>query len=99
MEEVMKGRIEGLMAKLAAKALGASEEEIDMAIEAVSKGVSTGQRLCIVCASGPLEVVYVGCRHVCLCQECSRKNTNGVLDNCPMCRLASARVCLRLCGL
>ena len=42
----------------------------------------TGDRyICKVCYENPLEVIFLPCKHVCCCKECSDK-----VSNCPMCR-------------
>jgi hypothetical protein len=37
--------------------------------------------VCTVCLEGRLEVVWVPCGHMCLCQRCM-----GSVDRCPLCR-------------
>jgi len=36
---------------------------------------------CCVCMDSELKVVFIPCRHLCVCEECS-----GEIDHCPICR-------------
>ena len=36
---------------------------------------------CVVCMDKPLEMVFVPCGHICVCEECSAQITR-----CPICR-------------
>lgn len=37
--------------------------------------------MCVVCMDAPLEMVLIPCRHMCVCEDCSKQ-----LISCPMCR-------------
>jgi len=87
---------------------GSSDEFLDVASHVEHIGGQSGgyetspviarQGLCIVCTTGPLEVVYSMCGHVSLCQSCS-DTSHASLDKCPVCQLTSGRVRIRLCGI
>ena len=84
--------------EIAALAIGAIETTAVTAADPVIARQTEGQRRCIVCASGPLEVGYSRCGHVSLCQQCS-DTEDPSLNSCPICREASGRVRIRLCGM
>ncbi|GMH57495.1 hypothetical protein TL16_g02395 [Triparma laevis f. inornata] len=41
------------------------------------------KRMCVICQTSPKTVLLMPCRHMCLCQVCSRHNE---LVKCPLCR-------------
>ncbi len=38
---------------------------------------------CIICNQGPKQVVFLPCRHMCMCQLCSNAMPRAI---CPICR-------------
>jgi hypothetical protein len=47
--------------------------------------VTTGMRECCVCLSSVPEVVFMPCKHMTSCRDCS-----GKVDQCPLCRAVIA---------
>ena len=43
----------------------------------------SAQQLCVICCDLPKAVVLMPCRHLCLCEPCSK---NKKVKQCPICR-------------
>jgi hypothetical protein len=52
------------------------DEDINLEGESVGRGTS-----CCICVEQHRECVFLPCRHLCACEECSK-----LLDECPVCR-------------
>ena len=44
---------------------------------------------CIICVNNPIEIIFIPCKHRCLCKECyneCKKKNDVIIQNCPICR-------------
>ena len=41
------------------------------------------KKMCVVCQTSTKSVLLLPCRHMCLCEDCSRRNE---MNKCPLCR-------------
>ncbi|GMH51393.1 hypothetical protein TrST_g4603 [Triparma strigata] len=65
--------------KSSLESVGAAKEKL------IKERMSTEEekRMCVICQTSPKTVLLMPCRHMCLCQVCSRHNE---LVKCPLCR-------------
>jgi len=45
------------------------------------------EKLCVICRESPKEVLFMPCRHLCVCKDCGYREE---LERCPLCREAIA---------
>jgi len=45
------------------------------------------EKLCVICRESPKEVLFMPCRHLCVCKDCGHR---AELERCPLCREAIA---------
>lgn len=45
------------------------------------------EKLCVICRESPKEVLFLPCRHLCVCKDCGHREE---LERCPLCREAIA---------
>lgn len=41
------------------------------------------EKLCVICRESPKEVLFMPCRHLCVCKDCGHREE---LERCPLCR-------------
>ena len=53
-----------------------------------------GKKICIVCISNEISIIFRPCNHLCVCEKCSEK-----VNICPMCRqLIASKIKVKLPG-
>ena len=67
-------------------------ESVKQATLSVLEAESSEQddMVCMICQSKPKEILYLPCRHLCCCKECS--NVGNLRVQCPLCRSRAQRV-------
>jgi len=67
-------------------------ESVKQATLSVLEAESSEQddMVCMICQSKPKEMLYLPCRHLCCCKECS--NVGNLRVQCPLCRSRAQRV-------
>ncbi|KAL7452068.1 hypothetical protein ACHAWC_003820 [Mediolabrus comicus] len=61
------------------------ERQVKMALERIEKAKQNleEEKLCVICRENPKVVLFMPCRHLCVCEECGHRVE---LDRCPLCR-------------
>mmetsp|Transcript_31208 Transcript_31208/g.62824 ORF Transcript_31208/g.62824 Transcript_31208/m.62824 type:complete len:378 (+) Transcript_31208:416-1549(+) len=89
----MRSMLNGEETNLSQKSLAeltSLEEQLKRSLEKVAKAKEMAsnnleeERICVICRENRKSVLFLSCRHLCVCGECGQKEE---LDKCPLCRV------------
>ncbi|CEM23846.1 unnamed protein product [Vitrella brassicaformis CCMP3155] len=68
--------------------------DLELLAVMVGKKEAQEQETCIICCEKEKEVVFIPCRHQCICSTCWRKLRDRGIYKCPICQQIPARIIL-----
>lgn len=96
--EMLKGKlavycednIESFLTKKSLVELNSIEEQVRRSLDRIVKAKEVASsnledaRVCVICKENPKSVLFLNCRHLCVCNECGHLE---ILVHCPLCRM------------
>jgi hypothetical protein len=82
--------IESFLVKKSLVELNSIEERVRRSLDRIirAKEVASSNledaRVCVICKENPKSVLFLNCRHLCVCNECGHLD---ILVHCPLCRM------------
>ena len=82
--------IESSLAKKSLTELNSIEEQVRRSLDRIMKAKEVASnnledaRMCVICKENPKSVLFLSCRHLCVCIECGHLD---ILVQCPLCRM------------
>ena len=82
--------IESSLAKKSLTELNSIEEQVRRSLDRIIKAKEVASnnledaRMCVICKESPKSVLFLNCRHLCVCIECGHLD---ILVQCPLCRM------------
>ncbi len=82
--------IESCLAKKSLAELSSIEEQVRRSLDRIIKAKEMASsnledaRMCVICKENPKSVLFLNCRHLCVCIECGHLD---ILVQCPLCRM------------
>ena len=82
--------IESSLAKMSMSELNSLEDEVRRSLDRIVKAKEVASsnledaRMCVICKENPKSVLFMNCRHLCVCNECGHLD---ILVQCPLCRM------------
>lgn len=82
--------IESSLAKKSVSELNSLEDEVRRSLDRIIKAKEVASsnledaRMCVICKENPKSVLFMNCRHLCVCNECGHLD---ILVQCPLCRM------------
>jgi hypothetical protein len=86
---IFRGEDNNDLAQKSLTELNALEEQVKRSLDRIVKAKEVASsniddvRKCVICRENPKSVLFMDCRHLCVCKDCGHLN---VLVQCPLCR-------------